>query len=138
MENILVDAGPLIALFSKRDSYHITAIKFFKNFKGLLFTTWPVITETSHMLDFSVKAQINLLEWIERGGLNLININDMQISRMIQLCQKYDDVPMDLVDASLILAGEHKNISKIASIDAYFYIYHNIRNQYLTNIFPTQ
>ena len=135
MESILIDAGPLIALFNKKDQYHDAALSFLKDFKGILWTTWPVITETSHMLDFSVKAQINLLEWMQRGGLNLVNLNKSHIKKLIQLCYKYDDVPMDLADASLIIAAEQNKISKIASIDSDFYIYRDIKNQYLTNIF---
>jgi uncharacterized protein len=138
MESILIDAGPLIALFNKRDRYHAASVVFLKDFKGTLWTTWPVITEASHMLEFNVKAQINLLEWIQRGGLNLIELNHSHINRLIQLCLKYDDVPMDLADASLIVAAEQKKISKIASIDSDFYIYKDIKNQYLTNIFPAK
>lgn len=136
MENILIDAGPLIALFNKNDKYHLASIAFIRHFRGVLWATWPVITETSHMLDFNVKAQISLLEWIYRGGLNIVNLDSEQVSRLIQLCRKYNDVPMDLADASLIVASEQLKISKIASIDSDFYIYRDIKNQYLTNIFP--
>ncbi len=136
MENILIDAGPLIALFNKNDKYHLASIAFIRHFRGVLWTTWPVITEASHMLDFNVKAQISLLEWIYRGGLNIVNLDSEQVSRLIQLCRKYNDVPMDLADASLIVASEQLKISKIASIDSDFYIYRDIKNQYLTNIFP--
>jgi uncharacterized protein len=100
-----------------------------------LYTTWPVITEVSHMLDFSVQAQINLLEWIHRGGLVLFDLDETHIFRIIELCSRYDDVPMDLADASLIVAAENKSITKIASIDTDFYIYRDIRNRYLTNVF---
>ena len=42
---------------------------------------------------------------------------------------------MDLADASLIVASEEYNINEIASIDSDFYIYRNVRNQFLDNIF---
>ena len=86
-----------------------------KNFSGKLVSTWPVITEASHMLSFSTQVQINLLEWIHRGGLNLTSIEQKELIRLMELCQKYDDVPMDLADASLMVAAEktpHKRDSK--------------------------
>ncbi len=135
MKSILIDAGPLIALFDKSDSYHLQALAFIKKLEASLLTTWPVITEACHMLDYSVQTQLNLLQWIERGGLKLVDITDNEVSRIIELTRKFDDVPMDLADASLIVASELKGIRSIASIDADFYIYRDIRNRYLSNVF---
>ncbi|WP_375580487.1 PIN domain-containing protein [Marivirga tractuosa] len=135
MKNILIDAGPLIALFDRSDKHHLKAISFLKTLERGLITTWPVITETSHMLSFSTKAQANFLEWIERGGLKIFELEHDKISRLSELTRKYDDVPMDLADASLIVASEVKGVHQIASIDSDFYIYRDIRNKYLENIF---
>lgn len=135
MQSTLVDAGPLIALFDKSDSYHQQAISFLKKNQTTLVSTWPVITEVSHMLDFSIKTQINFLTWINRGGIQIFDLEFYHLIRIIELCEKFKDVPMDFADATLIVASEAKRISKIASIDSDFYIYRNIRNKYLTNIF---
>jgi predicted nucleic acid-binding protein len=135
MQSTLVDAGPLIALFDKSDSYHTRAVSFLKQSQGFLITTWPVITEVSHMLDFSTKTQINFLKWINRGGLQIFDLEFYHLIRMIELSEKFTDVPMDLADATLIVASEAKGITKIASIDSDFYVYRDIRNKYLTNVF---
>ncbi|MBX2896535.1 MAG: PIN domain-containing protein [Cyclobacteriaceae bacterium] len=135
MKSTLIDAGPLIALFDKSDSYHTQAVSFIKSYKGTLFTTWPVITEASHLLNFSVKAQIALLEWINRGGLYLIEIESYHLVRLIELSEKFKDVPMDLADATLIVAAESNNIKEIATIDSDFYIYRDVRKRYLKNVF---
>ena len=42
---------------------------------------------------------------------------------------------MDFADASLILVSELDNIKEIISIDSDFYIYRNLRNEYIKNIF---
>jgi uncharacterized protein len=135
MENILIDAGPIIALFNKRDSYHTKALNFLKNNKNPLWTTWPVITEACHLLDFNPRAQINLLEWIKRGGIEIFPLANPHLNRIITLSETYSDVPMDLADASLMVVAEEKEINSIATIDSGFYIYRDIRNRYLTNIF---
>lgn len=135
MRNILIDAGPLIALFDKSDQFHQKSINFIRIFDGTLWTTWPVITEVMHMLDFSTHVQANFLTWIERGGLKLYNIENDKISRIKELIEKYDDVPMDLADGSLMIAAEQLGYKQIATIDSDFYIYRNIRNQYLENVF---
>lgn len=134
MESILIDAGPLIALFDRSDRFHAKAVNFIKNYEGGLWTTWPVVTEVSHMLNFSVKAQSAFLEWIRRGGLRLFKLEEGHLDRILELTKKIDDVPMDLADASLIVTSEEKGYSEIASIDSDFYIYRDVRNRYLTNI----
>ena len=135
MQSMLVDAGPLIALFDKSDHYHERAVSFLKKHQGLLITTWPVITEVSHMLDFSTKTQINFLTWINRGGLQIFDLEFYHLIRIIELTEKFKDVPMDFADATLIVASEAKGINTVASIDSDFYIYRNIRKKYLTNVF---
>ena len=106
-----------------------------ESYRGSLWTTWPVVTEVSHMLDFSTVAQVNFLKWIQRGGLSIYPVQEEHIYRLIELTEKFDDVPMDLADASLILVSELTKYTEIISIDSDFYIYRNIRNQYLKNIF---
>lgn len=79
-----------------------------------------------------------MLEWINRGGLQIMELKDEHMFRLIDLCRKLNDVPMDLADATLIIASELTGISEIASIDSDFYIYRNIRSHYLTNVFQKQ
>ena len=45
MRNILVDAGPLIALFRANDTYHRQAVQWARQTKARLVTTWPVVSE---------------------------------------------------------------------------------------------
>lgn len=135
MKSILIDAGPLIALFDRSDQYHLQAIRFIKEFEGELWTTWPVVTEVSYMLDFNQQVQLNFLTWIERGGLKLFTLEDSHMHSFTALMEKFSDVPMDLADASLIVASEVTNYKEIASIDSDFYVYRDVRNQYLTNLF---
>ena len=135
MRSTLIDAGPLIALFDNSDQFHKQAVSFIRFHQNPLITTWPVVAETSHMLSFSTKAQVSFLEWINRGGLQIMELKEEHMYRLIDLCRKFDDVPMDLADATLIVASELSGINEIASIDSDFYIYRNVRDQYLTNVF---
>jgi len=82
MQNtVLVDAGPLIALFDKDDYYHKSIKRFMSvnNFK--LITTTAVITETSHMLDFNVQTQIDFLKWINEKGIIIHEIQQNNFCR---------------------------------------------------------
>ena len=134
MKNILVDAGPLIALFDKDDKYHTPVIKFLKQFKGNIITTWPVITEVTHLLSFNINVQIDFLEWLKREAITIINLESIHLDRIIQLSKKYSDVPMDLADSSLIIIAELTNIYDIITIDSDYYIYKTKSKKSLNNI----
>ena len=134
MKNILIDAGPIIALFNRKDKYHNRVTEYLKRYTGKLITTWPVITETSHMLDFNVNAQIAFLEWINRGGVEVFEISVNKIKRIIEITIKYKDMPMDLADASLIIVSEETGIKEILTIDNDYYIYRTIKKEMIKNV----
>lgn len=135
MRKCLIDAGPLIALFDKSDDYHGRILEFMQKFEGRLVTTWAVITEVLYMLDFNVQVQVDFLRWIGRGALEIPEFSLDHISRIIELSQKYSDIPMDFADATLIVLSEIEKINEIITIDSDFHIYRNIRKEMLRNIF---
>ena len=106
MKKCLIDAGPLIALFDKSDRFHIEIMTFMKGYRGKLVTSWAVVTEVLHMLDFNVSVQLDFLQWLERDALEIPIISTGDITRMIVLSRKYADVPMDFADATLIILSE--------------------------------
>jgi len=87
------------------------------------------------MLDFDNRAQVALLEWVYRGGLELLQLDSAAVRRIIELTKKYDDVPMDLADATLVVAAEHLGIRDIISIDTDFYVYRTTDKEHVHNIF---
>jgi uncharacterized protein len=135
MKNTLIDAGPLIALFNKSDKYHEEIKEFIKNYSGLLTTSWPVITEVCHMLDFNINAQIDFLKWIKLDGLKVEDIKTEEIDRIIKLSEKYSDIPMDLADATLVVISERLGVKEIITIDSDYYIYRTTEKEMLRNIF---
>jgi len=134
VKNIPVDAGPLIALFDKDDKYHNPVINFLKQFKGNLITTWPVITEVTHLLSFNINVQIDFLEWLKREAITIINLENNHLDRIIELSKKYSDVPMDLTDSSLIVIAELTNIDDIITIDSDYYVYKTKNQKSLNNL----
>lgn len=134
MRKTLIDAGPMIALFDKSDRYHKHVMKFLKDFDGELVTTWPVVTEVSHMLDFNIKVQIDFLKWLDIGAVNIYQTLQSDIKRIIVLSEKYIDVPMDLADSSLIVASEKLGIKDILTIDSDYDIYRTIKKEPLNNL----
>ena len=123
MKKILIDSGPLIALFDASDKYHSEAVNFIKTNKFPLVTTIASVTEALHLLDFNRNAQIDLIEWISRGAVEIENIENNDFGRLKELTEKYRDLPMDFADSCLVYLAEKLNLNTIATIDRDFTIY---------------
>lgn len=134
MQKTIIDSGPLIALFDRSDKYHDTVLDFMKSYKGKLITSWAVITEVSHMLDFNLQVQIDFLTWCEMGGIELYTITQEEISNIRVMMEKYIDIPMDLADGTLMYITNKENIKNIVSIDCDFDIYRTLKKQSLKNL----
>ncbi len=134
LEKTIIDSGPLIALFDRSDKYHYQVLEFLQNFKGELITSWSVITEVSHMLDFNLQVQIDFLRWIEIGGVEIYEISQDEIQYIRVMMEKYLDIPMDLADAALMYIASKEDIKNIVSIDSDFDIYRTLKKQSLNNL----
>lgn len=123
MNKILIDSGPLIALFDSSDKYHQKTIEFIQSNQSLLITTIASITETLHLLDFNRNAQLDFIEWVSRGGVEIVNVLNSDFQKIKELTKKYRDLPMDFADSCLVLLAEKIGINEVATIDRDFSIY---------------
>ena len=135
LNTVLIDAGPLIALFDRDDKYHTSIVEFIKNTNYRFISTTAVLTETMYMLDFNTAVQLSFLEWIMKEGIIIHEIKQSNIKRIIDLTKKYSDRPMDFADATLVIAAEERGIRQIISIDSDFDIYRLYNKMKIENIF---
>ena len=135
MKSILVDAGPLIALFDRSDAHHARVRELIRDRQFQLITTWPVVTEVSHMLDFDVRAQLDFLRWVSARGVILHEIDEEALERIIELTSKYQDRPMDLADASLVVAAKQLKLHEVISVDRDFDIYRTADRKHIKNVY---
>ncbi len=116
---ILTDSGFWLALINKRDNYHPHASVFMSSCKEGLITTWPIMTETCHLLgrNLGVKSQIAFLQLIQSDLVMVRDISNSHLPRIKNLMIKYADLPMDLADASLVILAEELGHGRILSTD---------------------
>jgi predicted nucleic acid-binding protein len=114
---ILADTGPLIALFDPADGDHVHCVDRLKTITEPLTTTVPVLTEAFHLLDPGSRGATALMQFIVGGGLNVWFLDDGRMRRAFELMRRYADRPMDLADASLVIAAETLGIRKVFTLD---------------------
>lgn len=114
---ILVDTGPLVALFDPRDGQHDRCVKALKRIREPVSTTVPVLTEAFHMLRPESLGSDRLREFVEKGGLSIWLFDRPSLTRAFELMERYADHPMDLADASLVAAAESMGTRKVFTVD---------------------
>lgn len=135
MQSIVVDSGPLIALFDHSDRYHKRSVAFVRNVQARLITNVPVLTEVVYVLDFSVQAQRDFLLWAQQAlSIDTETVTDMPA--ISALLEKYADLPADFADASLVALCNRLKIRDVASIDKDFTIYRTSDKRTFNNHFP--
>jgi hypothetical protein len=113
VRSIIVDAGPLVALFHARDEHHEAAKAVLESNPALLLSTWPVITEACHFLGQAGRRA--LLTFIRRGALRLEAIAVDDVAGIDELLARYERI--DFADATLVLIAEKSGITEIFTID---------------------
>lgn len=116
---IIADTGFWLALANSRDRHHEVARRALAALREPLVTTWPVLTETCHLLVSKLGAHSasRFVESGARGAFELIALDRSHLARVGELMQKYADLPMDLADASLVLLAEELGTGRILSTD---------------------
>jgi uncharacterized protein len=115
VQSILADTGPLVALFLKRDRYHLRAKSFTKKATGRLITTWPVLTEVCHFLNAAGKRAF--FDFIATGALDVVPIETKDLPAIGAIIARYSEHDIDVADASLLWLAEQRAIHEIITID---------------------
>ncbi len=138
---IIADTGFWLALANRRDSHHLAAIDALKNIDEPLITTWPVLTETCHLLThrLGALAQIRFMESWTQKAFRVHEFGEADVSRVLALVKHYQNLPMDLADASLVVLADHLGHGRILSTDERdFQTYRWKRRQPFENLLPLQ
>ena len=84
-----------------------------------LVTTWPVLTETCHLLlgRLGVQAELTFLRGLRNGSCTIFALGETHLPRIEDLMEQYADLPMDLADASLVVLAEELGDGRILSTE---------------------
>ena len=136
MPDILVDAGPLVALLHKDDRDHALCVDVLKHLREPLLSTWMPVTEAMYLLGFSVDAQGALLQMIERGVLRILSLEADDLPGIRKLMQQYADLPMDFADATLVQVARKHGIDQIFTLDRRDFAVYRLRRGKAFTIIP--
>ena len=116
---IIVDTGFLYALLDRDDAWHARAVRASVAVDEGWITTWPVLTEATHLANrwLGPSAAHALMMEVAAGDIGLWNLPAESVARLPALMKRYADLPMDLADASLVLLAEALGHGRILTTD---------------------
>ena len=121
MPAALVDAGPMVAIFGAnqpRGSHYRALLKRAGDELWSLATTWPCVTEASHLLD--VPQRYTLLRWVAASGIAVFPFKQEDLDDMTALMQRYTESPrteMNFADASLVWLAVDSGVTSVMTMD---------------------
>jgi uncharacterized protein len=119
--NVLVDAGFVVALLSRRDTHHRWAVTEAPQHPPPWTTCEAVLSEAFHLL--GARGTPGLSALLRRRSVRIPFELAKDPEPVLKLMQKYTDVPMSLADACLVRMTETLPDPIILTTDADFRIY---------------
>lgn len=116
---VIADSGFWLALSNRKDQHHPLAADRLRSLGERLITTWPVMTETCHLLlaRLGTASQRSFIDSFSAGAFETFEVGRQHAPRISALMESYADLPMDLADASLVLLAEELGHGRILSTD---------------------
>ncbi len=133
--NVLVDAGFLVALLSRRDSHHQWAVTQAPVHAPPWRTCEAVLSEAFHLL--GARGAPGLSALLRRRALIAAFDLDNDVESALKLLQKYADVPMSLADACLVRMTETLPDPVILTTDSDFRTYRRHSRQMVPCMMPS-
>lgn len=129
MTQILLDTGPLVAFYDRRDSWHYWVHEQMSTCTPPLFTAEPVLSEACFLLQRSGGSPAIVIKALQQGILSIAINLEAEAAAVKQLMERYANVPMSLADACLVRLSELRADSRVFTLDQHFVRYRrNVRH----------
>lgn len=126
-EPVLIDTGPLLALYSSEDDRHEACIAQMSRLPvGKAYTCWPVLTEAAYMLRRHPKQRDDLFQSVIRGELVLLRLRGRDLEGVRHVFHTYHDQDVELADACIVHLASREGIRTVFTLDRrHFGVYRN-------------
>jgi uncharacterized protein len=117
VERILIDTGPIVALFSEHDEHYRRCSDALTNLSPPLFTCWPVVTEAAWLLRKRPDSLQQLFASFDGGLFAILPLDAADLPVVATLMKRYESASLQFADAALAYLAERENIRTIFTTD---------------------
>ncbi|MGL5835029.1 MAG: type II toxin-antitoxin system VapC family toxin [Waterburya sp.] len=114
---LIADTSGIIALLDRDDQYHQVAVTAIKGQK--IYISVTVLPEVDYLATKYLGERVarTFLEDIEGDNFALLPFELVDLKKATPIMARYQDLPLGLVDASLLVLAEHYLIDQILTLD---------------------
>jgi uncharacterized protein len=114
---VIADTSGIIAFLDKDDRYHSSAVKIVENYQ--IFIPATVLPEVDYLATKYLGERVAraFLEDLTDRCFTYLSINLDDVYKATAIMKRYQDLPLGLVDASLIVLAERHKIERILTLD---------------------
>ncbi len=113
----LLDTGFLVALVNAADPAHRACAQVWKGISGPFVTCEGVLVEAAHLLRRAPEGFANAWNIVRATRTMVVSSTRYRIDSAITLMAQYADVPMDFVDASLVVLAGELGVTDVLTLD---------------------
>ena len=116
---IVCDTGPLVAAADRDDAHHDTVAATLEGLREPLVVPAPVVVEVCWLLErnLGAAAEAAFLSAGAQGELAIEDLIPADYERMAVLVETYADLPLGMVDASVVAVAERLGITRLLTIN---------------------
>jgi len=116
---LILDTGPLFASIDRKDPAHAACRRLLENTDEALVIPAPVLFEMDFWIrkELHVSPLLTLLEQVTEGAFLVEDLTPADYLRVRDLCDRYSDSDLGLVDAAVLAVVERLNEPKLATLD---------------------
>jgi len=116
---LVVDAGPIVAAAATRDRHHEDSVELLTGAARPLVIPTLVVTEVAYFLIDRIgsSAERAFAGSIARGELVVEPVEPGDWERIAELLDDYADLPLGIVDASVVAVCERLGATTLATLD---------------------
>lgn len=116
-EQVLVDTGPIVAIFSEDDHEHSRCRDVLADLTPPLLTCWPVVTEVAWLLRSRPHTLRDLFTSFDAGLFALLPLDGPDVPHVAALMKRYESLGLQLADAALVHLARREGIRTVFTLD---------------------
>ena len=128
-DELLLDTGALVSLLDRSQRNHEDFVRFFETWQGQVVSSEAVLTEATHLLGRVHGGRKACLDFFLAGGAVLVPSTPSSIRRCRGLMERYDNLPMDFADATLVVLAEELGTNKVFTTDRHDFEIYRIKGR---------
>lgn len=116
---LVLDTGPILALLDANDRYHTACVQMVREIAETLVVPTATLVEVDYWVRRRLTPQVwrAFVEDVAAGAYRLEGANETDLIRACEIEERYVDLGVGFVDASVIALCERLGEPKVATLD---------------------